>query len=319
MAKGLMKATGKSGLLPRPKQIFKQPFKHEVYKKPTDTGYADGILHPKKISRDYILPKVSTPEKLLKKSAMVPKKEYTDEEISKMPISQQFKIKNAKMRREYLKESYETEVKRLERIEEHVAKIKIEEEKAELENKLHKASRAELYTAPTVESYLEGPLVRPRTDEENEILKSKRESNRLETKLKIDQERANSLFELYNGASNFAITEERLELMVDSAFNNTANESWEYISSLRSSSINATKSDNTFDNEIVNIVMDNVNGGPGFEQVNDYLNGFTDDLQQLADQIKRENNEKSLKEAEKLLDEHQSENKSTETETKTDN
>lgn len=301
MGKRAIQFGGKSGLLPKPKEIFKQPYKHQVYKKPTDSGYAEGILHPKKITRDYILPKVSTPEQLLKKSAQEPSKKFTKEEISKMPISQQFKIKNAEMRRKYLKESYEKEVKRLEKIEKYEEKLKIEEEKLTAEKAKHTQSKAEFYTLPTIESYLKGPLVRPRTEEEEETLKIKKESNRLQTKLNADIQRASNLFELYNASINFAITEEKLEKMVDSAFDNKADLAWEGIASSVPNKINAIKNNVTFDAALVDVVLDNVNKGPGFEAVEDYLNGFTDDIKELSEQIKMEKNSKDIEAANENL------------------
>lgn len=301
MGKGVIKYGGKSGLLPKPKEIFKQPYKHQVYKKSGDSGYAEGILHPKNITRDYILPKVSTPEQLLKKSAHEPVKKYSSEEISKMPILQQFKIKNAEMRRQYLKESYQTEVKRLERVDQFEEQKKLEEEKIKAEKAQHTQSRAEFYTSPTIESYLEGPLVRPRTDEENEVLRLKRESNRLQTKFNIDSAKASNLLELYNGAVNFAITEEKLEKMVDAAFDSKADDTWKQITASNPSKISAVKNFGRFNDELVDIVVDNVNNGPGYNSVEDYLSGFTDDIYQLAEQIKKEKNDKELEVAQEHL------------------
>lgn len=296
-----MKFGGKSGLLPSPKQIFKQPYKHEVYKKSSDSGYAEGILHPKNITRDYIPKKVFTPTKLLRKSAHEPAKTFSEEEISKMPIAQQFKLKNSEMRRKYLKESYETEVKRLNRVEQFQNTLKLEEEKIIAESAEHKQSRAEFFTAPTIESYLEGPLVRPRTEEEIEALKLKRESNRLQTELKVDTARAANLIELYNASVNFAITEEKLETMVDSAFSDAADAVWQNIASSIPSKISTVKNQVTFDNAIVDVVLDNVNKGPGYEAVEDYLNGFTDDIKELAEQIKKEKNLQDLQTANENL------------------
>jgi hypothetical protein len=303
MPKGIMRATGKSGLLPKPKAIFKQPYKHEVYQKPVDTGYAEDILHPKNITRDYIIPKVSTPEELLLKSAKEPAKKYSPEEISKLPVAQQFKIKNAEMRRQYLKESYEKEVKRLERVDYYAEQARLEEAKIAEEKAKHTQSQAELYTAPTIESYLEGPLVRPRTEEEKEALKLKREANRLQTKLNIDTERASKLFELYNAASKYAITEDKLQQMVDSAFISNADDEWSRIARSVPAMMSTTKNAEAFDNAIFKIASDNVNGGPGFEQVSDFLSGYSDDIQELAAQIQKERNEQLIQSADQFVEE----------------
>lgn len=302
MGKGALKFGGKSGILPKPKDIFKQPYKHQVYKKPANSGYAEGILHPKNITRDYIPPKVVTPDTLLKKSAAEPAKKVTEAELEQMPISQQFKVKNAEMRRKYLKEAYETEVQRLERREHAIKQAKIEEEKIAAESANHKASKAEIFTSPTIESYLEGPLVRERTEEEKEMLRLKRESNRLQTKLEVDNERATKLLQLYNASANFAITEEKLEKLVDAAFDSKADQTWNNIASATPSKISAVKNDVTFDYALVDVVLDNVNTGPGYDAVSDYLDGFTDDIRELAQQIKEEKNANDLKTATENLD-----------------
>lgn len=288
-------------MLPKPKQIFKQPYKHQVYKKQSDSGYAEGILHPKNITRDYIIPKVSTPEQLLKRSAHEPAKKYTEEEIAKMPVDQQFKVKNAEMRRKYLKDSYEKEVQRLERLEEYEEQFKLEEEKLAAEAAKHTQSKAEFFTSPTLESYLNGPMVRPRTPEEQESLRIKKESNRLQTKLNVDTQRAANLFELYNASINFAITEEKLEKLVDAAFDSKADEAWNNVASSTPNKISAVKNHVTFDNALVDVVLDNVNKGPGYEAVEDYLNGFTDDIKELAEQIKKEKNLQDIEAANENL------------------
>lgn len=302
MGKGALKFGGKSGILPKPKDIFKQPYKHQVYKKPANSGYAEGILHPKNVTREYVPPKAVTPETLLRKSAAEPAKKVTEAELAKMPISQQFKIKNAEMRRKYLKEAYQTEVERLERREHAIKQAKIEEEKIAAESANHKASKAEIFTSPTIESYLEGPLVRPRTEEETELLRLKRESNRLQTKLEVDSERATKLLQLYNASANFAITEEKLEKLVDAAFDNKADQTWNNIASATPNKISAVKNDVTFDYALVDVVLDNVNTGPGYDAVSDYLDGFTDDIRELAQQIKEEKNANDLKTATENLD-----------------
>ncbi|ODV85448.1 hypothetical protein CANARDRAFT_28247 [[Candida] arabinofermentans NRRL YB-2248] len=302
MGKGALKFGGKSGILPVPRQIFKKPYKHQVYQKEQDTGYAEGILHPKGITRDFVPPKVFTPESRLLKSAAQPKKQFSPEEFSKLPTAQQYRIKNAELRRAYLKESYDAEVKRLERVE--YAKQKSEEEKAQmkLEADNHDKSKAELYTIPTIESYLSGPLIKPRTPEQKEALQLKKEANRLQQELDVKTNKAIKLLELYNASAAFAITESKLELMVDAAFsesklidaNNITNSSVEKLHRLPSTS--------EFDSALKDAIVGNVNKGPGFDVVNDTLNGYNGELHSLAEQLKIEKREKakletSLKEA----------------------
>lgn len=281
----------KSGLLPRPRKIFKQPFKHEQCVKQADTGYAEGILHPRNITRDYQPPKVFTPEQRLQKSAREPAKKYSEEELAKLPAAQQEKIRNAQLRRKYLKEAYSTEVSRLERVEKWEAKVRAEQEAHKALKSQHKQSDAEFYTVPTVESYLQGPLVTPRTPEESDQLKLKRESNRLQKQLDVDTDRAEKLLALYNSASNFAITEEKLEQLVNDAFSSAAVDAQrELYAKSQWTEIDSA----SYDAKLMDTILDNVNDGPGFLQVEDTLTGFNNDIKDLAEQIQQERNEKKI-------------------------
>lgn len=291
MSKAASRVAVKSGLLPRPRKIFKQPFQHEKCVKQADTGYAEGILHPKSITRDYVSPKVFTPEQRLKKSAREPSKAYTEQEFAQLPQAQQDKIRNAQLRRKYLKESYSTEVARLAKVSKIEAEARLEQDAHKALKSQHKQSDAEFFTVPTVESYLNGPLIKPRTEEEKEQLALKRESNRLQKKLDIDMDLAHKLLALYNSSSKFAITEEKLEQLVNDAFSTSAVDSQrELYSKSQWTEIDSA----SFDNKLMDTILDNVNDGPGFVQVEDSLTGFNNDIKELADQIQHERNEKKI-------------------------
>lgn len=289
---------GKSGILPKPRQIFKQPFKHEVYQKEPDTGYAEGVAHPPGISRDVIRPKVFTPEDRLAKTVAKPKKQYNEDELAQLAESRRYKIKNASLRRQYLKESYEHEVKRLEKVDARKAEAAEKKEQIEREAEQHEQSWAELYTIPTVEQYLKGPLVRPRTDEEKEALALKRKANRLSQQMLTKQKKAQRLLELYNASSEFAITESKLETMVNDAF---SERKLQEAQTMRSTGINRIGKEPTtmsFDNSLKEIILGTVNQGPTYEVVEDTLSGFTQEIYEDAATLKEQRKELLKQQAE---------------------
>lgn len=200
-------------------------------------------------------------------------------------------MRNAQLRRKYLKESYSHEVSRLAKVAKKENEAKLEHEAAQALKSEHKQSDAEFFTVPTVESYLNGPLVRPRTEEEKELLKLKRDSNRLQKKLEVDTDRAQKLLALYNSSSKFAITEEKLEQLVNDAFSTSAVDSQrELYSKSQWSEIDSA----SYDNKLMDAILDNVNDGPGFIQAEDSLTGFNNDIKELADQIQHERNEQKI-------------------------
>ncbi|KAG7845435.1 hypothetical protein KL941_003281 [Ogataea angusta] len=152
MGKGAARFGGKSGFLPKPRDIFKQPYKHVVYQKEPDTGYADGILHPLGTTRDLIRPPVVTPEERLLRTARPPKQAPDESALQKMAAEQRANIKQAELRRKYLAESYQTEVGRLERLEAQERRRAEEQAKVEQAAREYKASHAEVYTMPTTEA-----------------------------------------------------------------------------------------------------------------------------------------------------------------------
>ncbi|VEU21183.1 DEKNAAC102102 [Brettanomyces naardenensis] len=298
MGKGAIRFGGKSGVLPKPRQIFKQPYKHEVYVKAHDTGYADGIIHPRGTTRDLIRPEVFTPEQRLKKTAKLPNKKYSEVELGQMPEAQRYKVKNAEMRRQYLKESYEGEVKRLERLESYQKKLSEERKKIEEEAQKHEKSKAELYTIPTVESYLKGPLMKLRTEEETETLKLKREANRLAQEMKVKEERAIKLMELYNASSDFAITEGKLELLVDEAFSDRKLKEVSKLLNINPDRLGTLPTTIEFENSLKDVILGNVNRGPSYEVVEDTLSGFNDEVHEIAERGKEEKKIQMKQEAE---------------------
>ncbi|KAG7874442.1 hypothetical protein KL938_005057 [Ogataea parapolymorpha] len=294
MGKGAARFGGKSGFLPKPREIFKQPYKHVVYQKEPDTGYADGILHPRGTTRELIRPPVVTPEERLLRTARPPKKVPGESELQKMVAEQRANIKQAELRRKYLAESYKTEVSRLERLEAQERRRAEEQAKVEQAAREYKASHAEVYTMPTVESYLDGPFIRPRTEEEKEELRLKREANRRARELEQKQAQAVKLLELYNAAANFAVTDEKLKEMVDSAFSDRKLQAVKDMLSVDLSGLGSQPSPGEFDKTVADVILGTVNKGPSLDAVEDTLSGFNELILETA-QTKMEEKKMELK------------------------
>ncbi|KAH3659977.1 hypothetical protein OGAPHI_007182 [Ogataea philodendri] len=284
MGKGAARFGGKSGFLPKPREIFKQPYKHVVYQKEKDTGYADGIQHPRGTTRDLIRPPVVTPEERLLRTAHPPKTVYNAESMAKLPAEQQANIKNAELRRQYLAESYKAEVSRLERLEALERRKAEEKAKREQEAREYKQSNAEVYTMPTVEQYLDGPFIRPRTEEETALLKQKRQANRDTMILKEKQDRAVKLVELYNATANFAVTEEKLKELVDSAFSERKLQSVRNVLGVDTNRLGTTPASGMFEKTLEETIVGTVNRGPSLDTVEATLDGFNEAILETAQQ-----------------------------------
>ena len=303
MGKGALRFHGKSGILPKPRQIFKQPYKHEVYVKPHDTGYADGILHPKGTTRELIRPTVITPEMLLERTAAKPKRSYGNDELKMMPEAQRYKVKNAELRRKFLKESYDAEVKRMEKLEARQKRLSEERKKVADKAQQHEKSKAELYTTPTVESILKGPMVKPRTEEQKEALNLKREANSTTQRISVKEHRAENLMDLYNESSSFAITEPKLQLLVDEAFSERKLKEISRLLSVGTDRLGTLPTSAEFENGLKDIILGQANNGPSYGVVEDSLNGYNDEIHSIAlkaqekkrQQLKKEADEKQRK------------------------
>ncbi|OBA18537.1 uncharacterized protein OGAPODRAFT_22776 [Ogataea polymorpha] len=211
-----------------------------------------------------------------------------------MAAEQRANIKQAELRRKYLAESYKTEVSRLERLEAQERRRAEEQAKVEQAAREYKASHAEVYTMPTVESYLEGPFIRPRTEEEKEELRLKREANRRARELEHKQAQAVKLLELYNAAANFAVTDEKLKEMVDSAFSDRKLQAVKDMLSVDLSGLGSQPSPGEFDKTVAEVILGTVNKGPSLDTVEDTLSGFNERILETA-QTKMEEKKMELK------------------------
>ncbi|KAI0460976.1 hypothetical protein LJB42_001305 [Komagataella kurtzmanii] len=284
MGKNVIKHGGKSGILPPAREIFKQPIKPIAIKKNPNTGYAPNIPHPRGSTREAIVPKVVTIEEKISKTAPEPKKIYSSEELSKLSADQQWKIKNSKLRRDYLKESYYQEEKNLEHKEkiQHLKESKAKEEAAAAS--YYEVSEAFRLTLPSMEQFLEGPIVRQRTKEEKRLLKLKREHNRLQRELAIKEQKASDLLRLCSSAKNFIVTEEELERRVEELYR-TGPKAY-----FNGSNMNSFEDQQAQDIEktVQEKLFGTVNEGPGISTIEDILSGETEKLKNaVEDKVKQ--------------------------------
>lgn len=226
MGKRNLKFGGKSGILPRVRPVFKRnpvrpPTAHEIAEEAKlEQGYAEGVPLPKKkgftFHRHPVKPKVITVEERIKRNIEDRKPSNVDE--SQLTQDQIWQLKRDEIRRAHLKDAYLTEAKRLQRIEELKAAQREAEEMTKKTDQEYEESLATTLTLPTIESYLKGPLMRDRTEEEKALVQEQRLLNRKTRELELREKSATDLLELYHAAAKFITTEEELEQAIHEAF-----------------------------------------------------------------------------------------------------
>ncbi|CDK29301.1 unnamed protein product [Kuraishia capsulata CBS 1993] len=289
MGKGALKFGGKSGVLPVPRQIIRKPFRPVTVKPSANQGYAEGIQHPKGSSRDMRFPKVIPVSEQINLTARDPAKKYTEEEISKMPLQQQWKVKNSELRRTFLKETYYKDLAAIELNELTESKrIAKEEAKNKLERQ-HEESNTTKLTMPSLDDMLKEKIMRERTEEEKELLHQARELNRIHWEKTTKTQSALRLLELYNASSEFAVTEEEVNQLVDDAFT----EKDSYASSykiMRSLTATAAAHAKGVEDVLKDAVVGKLGGGPSLNALKDAVSGVDDEIVREA----QENYHKSL-------------------------
>lgn len=226
MGKGAAKYGFKSGVLPTTRSILKNPtIKQEALLKeakapkpkgPNGIGYADGVLHPRGSHRESLPVNAIDVEKLIQNTVAPP------QNIKPVNSKQQEqKLRKAELRRQYLAGAFKKEEERLLKCEELIKKREqlLEQQKQKEVALLDKTKSSDL-TVPTLEHILEEPLMRPRTDEEKQLLTMKRQHNRYLIDFKAKERKLEKLVELYHVADEFIVTEKQLLQKVDEAFNN---------------------------------------------------------------------------------------------------
>lgn len=226
MGKGAAKYGFKSGVLPAARSILKNPTvrqetllkeaKAPKSKGPNGVGYVEGVLHPKGSHRTAQPIKFIDVERLIEKSAASPQniKPINSEQ-------QEQKLRKAELRRQYLADAFKKEEGRLLKLEQLIKRREqLMKEQRQNEVALLDQTKSSDLTIPTLEGILNEPLMRPRTDEENQLLAMKREYNRDLIEFRAKERKLEKLVNLYHVADEFIVTEKQLSQKVEEAFNN---------------------------------------------------------------------------------------------------
>lgn len=282
LSKRALKHGGKSGVLPKVRPIFKgnpiiPPAEWEVAEEAkAEQGYAEGIPVPQrkgfKIERNIQpRPVVSVEERLQK----IMEYNAPPKDTSSLSPEERWEVQKTKIRMEHLKDAYMTEAERVKKISELKAKKVAAEEKAKAEL-VYEESEATRLTLPTIDSYLEGSIMRQRTPEEQAILEQQRLLNRKTMELQTKEAKANELLELYHAAENFITTEQELDAAIIDAFENKIGhfESSERLAEDKLFGYFNSFSDSRTNERLVrDEIFGEINGNPGLAAVKDTLSG----------------------------------------------
>mmetsp|Transcript_4746 Transcript_4746/g.5250 ORF Transcript_4746/g.5250 Transcript_4746/m.5250 type:complete len:303 (-) Transcript_4746:158-1066(-) len=293
MGKRTLKFGGKSGILPKVRPVFKRyPIRPKTDEElaeesKVEQGFAEGVPLPTRkgftFHRQTIEKPVVSVEERIRKNIDERKPQNIDE--SKLSQDEIWKLKRDEIRREHLREAYLKESKRLQRIDE-LKKIQAEKELAsKASQSIYEENEATKLTLPTIDSYLSGPIMRQRTEEEQEIVTEQRILNRKTKELAVKERKTNQLLELYHSAANFITTEEELEQAIKDAFevNVSKFESNQMIIENKLSGYSHAFSNiNTNEGLVLDEVLGQVNGQPGLETVKDTLDGEIERLKREA-------------------------------------
>ncbi|KAH3684290.1 hypothetical protein WICPIJ_004730 [Wickerhamomyces pijperi] len=278
MGKGAAKFGFKSGTLPAVRDIFKKPIKPVIRPANPNVGYSEGIKEPKGVQRQQPSPEIKTVQQLIKDSAKQPK---VIPNLAKLNEHQREKISKATLRREYFQNSLKNEESRLEKLAQKKAQALESSSKKEHDDLFRTTESTEL-ALPTIDKYLQGPIMRQRTAQEQDLLQAKRAANRMNHELIGQTNKASKLLALYYSTKEFILTEEELEQRINDAF---AGKSPHH--SVKET--NATL--------ITDALFNTVNAHPGLQQIEDGINGrdllFKEQLKKLAE-VERIEKEKAL-------------------------
>lgn len=292
MGKRALKYGGKSGILPEVRPIFRRnPITPQPPVDVKNQGYAEGVPLPTKkgfkFERKPTQKPVITVEERIRQNidSQAPKEPIDESKLSEREI---WELKRNEIRRNHLREAYLKEAERLKVIEELKAK---REEKAQLQKKtqnVHEDSQATRLTLPTIDSYLEGKIMRPRTEEEEALKTQQRLLNRKSQELEHKEKKATELLELYHAAADFITTEEELERAIEDAFdvNVSRFESHQMVVENKLSGYShAFSSIQTNEALITDEVLGEINGQPGLQTVKSTLDSEIERLKRQAKMV----------------------------------
>ncbi|EGW30295.1 mitochondrial ribosomal protein of small subunit [Spathaspora passalidarum NRRL Y-27907] len=292
MGNKLLKYGGKSGILPKHRPIFKSPIRQPTpYELAEHAKIEQGIVEAlpvpkhkngKELQRVQPFKKVITVDERIQHIIERAAEKDSKIDTSKLTDEQKWKLKRDAIRREFLREAYVLEAKRLEEIDRRSEKLRIkEQQKKEAEERelLKQEEENANVGIPTVEKLLTEGMMRPRTEEEKELLQAKRVLNCHAKELIQKEARANNLLDLYHAAGNFITTEAELDEAIHKAFevdlgkfvtNETSIEAKLQTPNLAYLTVKMNES------LITDQVLGEINGKPGLDQVKEILSGETE-------------------------------------------
>lgn len=281
-----------SGILPEPRPVFRHnPIRpktaHEKAEEAkVEQGFAPGVPLPKRKGFTFHRKPVEKPivpveERIARIGAKAPQNVDT----SKLTPDEAWMVQRDEIRRQHLRDAYLAEAQRLERISELEAKTAFAQNTTKQSNKSPVAEDANLSTLPTLDSYLEGPLMRPRTEEEEVLVAQQRMLNRKTAELETMEARATELLELYHAASKFITTEEELEAAIHEAFEVNVGrfESSERLVEDKLFGLhNSYASAKTAERLVRDAALGEIRGQPGLDAVKGALSGETEEIKRQA-------------------------------------
>lgn len=295
MKKRTLKYGGKSGILPEIRPVFKKfPIRHrtaneEAEHAKIEQGYAEGVPLPQKKGMTFHRKPIDKPvvglQERIKRNIedYAPKKEVDESQMSANEI---WALKRDEIRRQYLKEAYVVEAKRLEELDALKAKQAEKQEMTLITSHKVEDSEATKLSLPTIDSYLEGPMMRNRTEEEIMIIQEQRKLNRRLMDLKVAEDKATNLLELYHAADKFITTESELQEAITQAFEID-------IGKFENAKLHIEDKLFGRDNAYANIqyneglihdhAFGEINGKPGLQTVRDTISGRAEGLRKSAE------------------------------------
>lgn len=214
--KGIAKHGFKSGTLPPPRQVV-PPVLAEYEKERlarVRTGFQDPKMVPRGSTANPPGRLLKTAEQKIEASAKGPR-----QVVEPKSAQAELRLQMANIRRRYNIETLKTyaaleDKKAKARQAKHVANLKRREEALRLGD-----TDATLLTMPTVESsLLAGAMVVPRTPEEQEMLRMKREANRKKALHELMKKKYERVLELYQQTKSFIVSLDHLEREVEARF-----------------------------------------------------------------------------------------------------
>lgn len=292
MGKGALKFGGKSGILPKTRDIFRRPVRplknwEQVIEDSKESGYAEGVPTP--VIKGVPLPRQTPARKYITVEEKIKEIKYpsmTLKEMNELPDVERDEQRRAYYRAEFLKEAYLEEEKRLKAIDEIKEKIHMQnlERQRRFDAEIA-AGSSEVSSLPTIQKILESNMIRPRTAEEKELIKQQRNLNRNAKELQDKEEKAQKLLELYHEAGKYITNEAQLEDAIHKAFELDEGAFASSVMTVDNKISGVRKDDGISrinESVIADVILGEIDRKPGLNQVKDALNGTREQVRREA-------------------------------------